>query len=130
MARTGRPTKYKPEMCESALELFKEGASISEICLELDICRDTFYEWLKKHEDFADTVKRGLQFSKGWWERLGRKGAAGLAEVNQVLWFMNMKNRFGNDNPTENIVWRDKQEVDQNNTGQMKIEIVRFADTE
>lgn len=108
--RRGRPTKYEERMCDTVLELMREGASISEVCLDLNICRDTFYRWIQENQDFSDTVKSGLELSKGWWEKRGRMGTVGLEEINPTLWFMNMKNRFGHEKPAENIIWRDKQD--------------------
>ncbi len=130
-AKTGRPTKYDPAHCETVLTLMKEGASICEVCLELDISRDTFYRWLKEHEVFSDTVKSGLWFSKGWWEKLGREGADGSkANINPTMWFMNMKNRFGQIDPSENIQWRDKQDHEHSGPdgGPMTVNVVRFSD--
>lgn len=118
MAKRGRPTKYNEGMCDTVLELMREGASISEVCLELDISRQTLYRWIEENQVFSDTIKNGLELSKGWWEKRGRMGTVGLEEINPTLWFMNMKNRFGHEKPAENIIWRDKteQQVTQKST--------------
>lgn len=100
----GRPTIYKPEFCERAIELLKQGASIEEIGLELDVGYSTIYEWMRDHEDFAEAIKKGREFSKAWWVKNGRTELHS-GTFNSTLWYMNMKNRFG---------WADKQEV--NNT--------------
>lgn len=98
--KMGRPTIYKEEYCEKVIELLKEGASIEEIGLELDCGYTTVYEWMDRHENFAQAIKRGRESSKGWWLKQGR---VALREngFNSTLWYMNMKNRFG---------WADKQE--------------------
>ena len=97
----GRPTKYKPEMCETVIELMKEGASQQEVLAVLDISNDTFYRWKKENEEFSETIKRGIQLSQAWWERKGRISLDDR-QFNSTLWYMNMKNRFK---------WADKQEV-------------------
>jgi hypothetical protein len=97
----GRPTKYKKEMCETVLELMKEGASQQEVLAVLDISNDTFYRWKKENEEFSETIKRGIQLSQAWWERKGRISLDDR-QFNSTLWYMNMKNRFK---------WADKQEV-------------------
>jgi transposase len=97
----GRPTKYKPEMCKTVLELMKEGASQQEVLAVLDISNDTFYRWKKENEEFSETIKRGIQLSQAWWERKGRISLDDR-QFNSTLWYMNMKNRFK---------WADKQEV-------------------
>ena len=112
MAKTGPKCKYEPAMAETALNLFKKGASIAEIRLELDICHETFTKWRKDFPDFGEAVNKGLDMSKGWWEKLGREGACGEKEVPPALYVINMRNRFGKIKPTEDISWSDKQEIE------------------
>ena len=97
----GRPTKYKPEMCETVIELMKEGASQYEVLATLGISEDTFYRWKKENEEFSESIKRGSQLSQAWWEKEGRISLDDR-QFNSTLWYMNMKNRFK---------WADKQEV-------------------
>jgi len=99
--KMGRPTKYKPEMCETVIELMKEGASQQEVLAALDISNDTFYRWKSENQEFSETIKRGIQLSQAWWERKGRISLDDR-QFNSSLWYMNMKNRFK---------WADKQEV-------------------
>lgn len=100
----GRPTKYNEEMCDKVIELMKRGYSKAEIGLELDICEDTFYEYIKKHIKFSEAVKKGEWFSLGAWERMGRENLSNK-EFNYTGWYMNMKNRHG---------YADKQETNHN----------------
>ena len=97
----GRPTKYKKEMCETVIELMREGASQEEVIGSLDISKDTYYRWKEEHEEFSDAIKRGVRLSQTWWERQGRISLKDR-EFNYTGWYMNMKNRFR---------WADKQEV-------------------
>lgn len=99
--KMGRPTKYKPEMCETVIELMKEGASQYEVLATLGISEDTFYRWKKENEEFSESIKRGSQLSQAWWEKKGRISLDDR-QFNSTLWYMNMKNRFK---------WADKQEV-------------------
>lgn len=97
----GRPTKYKPEMCEQIIGYFKEGMSKWEIGLKLNICEDTFYEWQKSNPQFSEAVKKGEWFSQGKWMCDARESMRDK-EFNSTLWYMNMKNRFG---------WTDRKET-------------------
>jgi transposase len=106
-----RPTKYKPEYCQTIIDLMKEGASIEEICLDLDICVQTIYNWCETKPEFLEAKKRGTDFSKGWWMKQGRTNLFSK-DFNYTGWYMNMKNRFG---------WADKQETDLTSKGE-KIE--------
>lgn len=97
-----RPTKYNPEICETVLGLMREGASIEEVCYELGIAKQTFYNWLELYPELMDAKKRGLDFAQGWWMKQGRKNLENK-DFSATLFYMNMKNRFG---------WKDKSEVD------------------
>lgn len=96
----GRPPDYRPEFCEIAIKELKEGASIEEIGLALDCGYSTVYRWMDEHEEFREAIKKGREYSKGWWYKEGRKSMR-EKDFNSTLWYMNMKNRHG---------WSDKQE--------------------
>jgi hypothetical protein len=51
-----RPTKYKPEMCETIIDLMKEGASKIEVCAALDIAYETLLRWCNPESDFYNKV--------------------------------------------------------------------------
>jgi orotate phosphoribosyltransferase-like protein len=103
MARTGRPSKYKAEYCSKAVELFSDGRSIIQIAAELNVSRDTIYEWQKIHPEFSDSIKRGLTKSEAYWERMLQGAAAGLVNVNSAALIFLLKNRFQ---------WKDRIEQD------------------
>ena len=98
---TGRPTKYNSEFPAKVEAFMKEGYSIVEICLELNICKQTFYNWCEEHEAFLDSKKKGVDFSEGWWMKQGRENLK-KGDFNYTGWYMNMKNRFGWADKTEN----------------------------
>lgn len=58
----GRPTEYTPELGERILQLMTEGLSLAAAAGECDVHRQRVYDWVKKHDDFADTI--GLAKSK------------------------------------------------------------------
>lgn len=66
MAKVGRPTKYSPEILEKAqdyLENFKTAVpTIEGLSLELDISRETVYDWADQEtkKEFSYIVKRIL----------------------------------------------------------------------
>ena len=111
----GRPTKYRPEMCERVIELMKDGCSLVEVAADLGVDRDSLYEWRRVYPDFSDTIKRGVALSNSWWERNGRVNLENK-DFSATLWYMNMKNRFG---------WKDKTEItgDDGSPMQHKIEL-------
>jgi len=97
-----RPTDYKPEYCEKIIPLLKEGYSIEEIGLELDVGCSTIYLWMEKYPEFMHAIKKGREFSKAWWMKQGRISLR-EKDFNPTTWYMNMKNRFG---------WKDKTETE------------------
>jgi transposase len=108
----GRPSKYKPEMCERMIALMSEGASLEEVAGDLGITCETLNQWSKNKPEFSEAKKIGVEKSKMWWLRQGRKNLQNK-NFNYVGWYMNMKNRFG---------WRDKQETEVK--GNLKSELV------
>lgn len=111
----GAPTKYKPELCQQAIDIMKDGGSKMQVCAAFTISYQTFLNWMDKshasyQKDFFESIKLGETLSQAWWEGLGRDGAAGVnTDVNATLYGFNMKNRFKED-------WRDKQEIVQTTT--------------
>ena len=92
------PSLYREEYCDIAIKVLSEGESLAAVCCELDICRDTLYEWRDKHPDFAIAIKRGLQKAQRDWERLGRDGICGnIEKFSASPWIFTMKNRFRDD---------------------------------
>lgn len=53
----GRPTDFYPELGEEILTLMQDGLSLAAAAAELGIHRQRVYEWVERHEEFADTVK-------------------------------------------------------------------------
>lgn len=97
------------------INLSKEGASIVELAVELDICRNSFYALSERDEDFMNTVKKCKQLCEAWWVRKGRTNL-GNKEFSYTGWYMNMKNRFN---------WADKQETKL--SGQVESVVTTFS---
>lgn len=102
----GRPSKYRPEMCEELIEIMKEGASLVEVAALLDISETTIHEWKSPDSDyyipeFSASVKKGIRLSAAWWENAGRTNLKDK-DFSYTGWYMNMKNRFDWADKTEN----------------------------
>ena len=93
----GRPTSYDAAYCERVIEFGKEGMSKAEMCLELDICHQTMTNWCEEHPEFLASVKKAVQYSQGWWEKMGRKSTFNSEGFNSTSYIFNMKNRFKED---------------------------------
>lgn len=100
LSKIGRPTKYRPEMCNMVTELMRNGISKTELISELDISWDTLARWQKNIPEFSEAIKHGEKLSEAWWMKLGRENLYSK-NFNHRLWYINMKNRFS---------WCDKQD--------------------
>lgn len=125
MARTGRPSKYKPEYCQKLIEFYhrpsthtgikkvtlKNGTVIEEeceypnkpahvvdFCDELNINITTFYEWIKVHPAFS----KAYMHAKQYLERNITDNAL-LHNYNPGFASLVSKNWLG---------WKDKQDVE------------------
>lgn len=86
--------KYRVEMCEQIQIWYVHGESDAQIAHKLDVCKDTFYDWMKKYPEFGEAVKRGKTASESWWENLGQEMAKGAVKGSDKIWLITMKNRF------------------------------------
>lgn len=96
--RRGRPrtTLAKlPEDWEDRIRtLAQEGAGRCEWQCALGISNVGYLTLLEDSPYFREVISECKLLAQAWWERLGRKGAAGKAEINGAVWALNMKNRF------------------------------------
>lgn len=95
-------------MCEKAIEIMAEGASLTEVAAGLGIGRRTLFRWIDEKDEahykpeFATAIEDGTALCQAWWEKTGRLGMF-MDKFNATIWIYNMKNRFRDD-------WRDKTE--------------------
>lgn len=123
----GRPSKYDQVYCEQVVEHMKSGASLTSFAAEIDVARSTINEWMTVHPEFSESVKRGKAKCAAWWEKRGREGASGEANVNPTLVIFGLKNMAADD-------WREKQEIDHTSSdasmSPTRIEIVSPEDND
>lgn len=118
----GRPSKYNPAFCETVIKCGAEGKTLAEMADAIDIDRSTLNEWTEAHPEFSRAVRLGLEKAQSWWEKNGRIATFGGFEgFSATSYIFQMKNRFRED-------WRDK--VEQEHSGGVTVEIVRFGDIE
>lgn len=120
MKKLGRPSKYQRNMCHIAYNLLAKGYSKEAIASTLGVNKDTLYQWVLKHKEFSDTIKRGEAASQMFWEDIGIRGMNGqIKGFNASVWIFNMKNRFA---------WREKEDIVSNDTRTLNIGLVSYAD--
>jgi len=57
--RTGRPSDYRPEYCDRAVEFMGKGYSVTAFAGELGQSKETLYAWVATHPEFSDAITRG-----------------------------------------------------------------------
>lgn len=92
----GRPSDYDPAFCDTVIELGKAGKSIAYMATELNVCKDTIYEWAKVHLEFSDALTRAKLWSQRWWEDKGQTGME-ADKFNASVWSRSMAARFPDD---------------------------------
>jgi len=88
----GRPTKYKPEFCETVIAVGEEGGWICEMAEACDVHRSTFDNWCEEHPEFFAALTRAKQKAQAWFERTGRSGMF-ADKFNSALWQKQMSAR-------------------------------------
>ena len=61
----GRPSHYKPEFAEQAFELCLAGATNRDLAETFEVGHSTIDNWLHKHPEFAQAVRRGRALADG-----------------------------------------------------------------
>ena len=74
----GRPSKYDVSMCETVITCMSKGYIVEEVCAEIGIARDTFFNWTKEYPDFSDAYKKGKSAFIAFWARAYKKVMMGI----------------------------------------------------
>jgi len=72
-----------------------KGGSFEAFGAYAKVSVDTLYQWVKKHEAFAEAKKEGWVASLDHFEKVGMAGLMGeLPKFNSTAWIFIMKCRF------------------------------------
>ena len=94
--------KKDPDWRKTALALYDQGASDREVMKELALSPGSWEVLYNDvlESDFRELVDFGRLLSHAWWESQGRINLRNK-QFNAALWTINMKNRFGWSEKTE-----------------------------
>lgn len=116
----GRPrAEFKPEYCDMVIKHMERGFSFESFAGVLGCSKELLYSFVERHPEFADAKREAFERSRLFWENIAIDNIVehnipgeGSRKLNSTAWIFNMKNRFG---------WTDKQEVQQNISGELAI---------
>jgi len=104
MARTGRPSKYKPEFGPMLVDHLSKGFTINSFGGVINTCADTVYRWLLENKDFSESRRQGEAARAHFLEDLSIRGMTGEAKgFNPTAFIWHSRNVMG---------WRDKQDIE------------------
>lgn len=74
----GRPTVYRPEMCQQAIEAGRQGKSLTWIAASFMVSKQTLYRWLDEKDgafqpDFRDAMQIAMTLAQQWWKEKGQQ---------------------------------------------------------
>ena len=92
----GRPSKYDPAYCEQVVALGKEGKSLTQIAVALDVPKSTLISWSNAHLEFSTALTRAKECEQAWWEQKGMDGLT-ADKFNSAVWSKSMSARFRED---------------------------------
>ena len=55
----GRPTLYKPEYCQQAIDYMAKGYSVTALAGKFRVSKQCVYEWMLANRDFGDAINIG-----------------------------------------------------------------------
>ena len=88
----GRPSTYKPEMCEQLIEAMATGLSAEAAAAKIGISARCVFEWQKVHPEFLQAVQEGRHRAMLFWETLAIDVARGKPGNGQMI-SLALKNR-------------------------------------
>lgn len=93
----GRPSGYSSEILDKANKYLADCKSgkmipyIEELASELDVSRDTVYEWEKVHPEFSDTIKKIKDYQS---LRLMQEGVGNRSNPAVTIFILKAKHGF------------------------------------
>lgn len=92
----GRPSLYRPEYCDVAIEIGRKGGGPLLIAAEIGVLRENLYDWAKVHPEFSTALKKAKELEQIWWENKGLEGL-NAERFNAQVWKISMQARFRDD---------------------------------
>ncbi len=83
-----RKGKYNKEITEQIASNIAAGYTQEDAAISADITKSTFYEWMKKHQDFSDAIKKAHAQRKARWVKLIQNAAMEPKTWQAAAWLL------------------------------------------
>lgn len=104
--------KYSPDLCEKLVNEMAKGISYRAFAGMIKVNPKTLYKWESLYEEWAEAKEVATAACLYFWESRGIESLDNPKNFNSVVWYMNMKNRFGwRDMPAEEHAERQTAQV-------------------
>lgn len=90
----GRPSGYKPEYCDIAIDFLAKGKGFIQLATHLRVAKSTLQKWEKEHDDLSAAIEMGMTFSESKWMDDGEENIANK-DYSVRMYELQMMNRFG-----------------------------------
>ena len=83
----GRPTLYRPELCDQIIAAMGEGLSADAAAAKIGISVRSLYHWQHEHPEFLHAIQEGRIRALLWWEERalamahGKPGSAKIVSL-------------------------------------------------
>lgn len=101
----GRPSLYRDEYCQTAIEFLSEGYSILALAAHIGVDKKTIFNWRDAYPEFDAAVRRGIAGAVLWWETRAHELVQGTTTGNAAVCIFGLKNRAADE-------WREQQHID------------------
>ena len=98
----GRPTKLTDETVSKLESIFKVGGTVEEACSYALITKETYYQWIKKHESFLTKMTAAKHFADIVAKNIVVDSIVKDRNVEDAKWWL--KNRVFKDNAPQQTV--------------------------
>lgn len=98
--KPGPPSSFKPAYCRELIEFLSDGYSMTAFAGHIGVGRRTIFDWLDRHEEFAEAYEIAKPKAVLHWEKEFKRFAA-TGTGNAAAFIFALKNRASDD-------WADK----------------------
>ena len=81
----GRPTLYRPELCDQIIAAMGEGLSADAAAAKIGISVRSLYIWQQEHPAFMHAIQEGRIRALLWWEERALAMAQGKPGSAQIV---------------------------------------------